>query len=122
MTISFWCVLIAGLIPYLSAGIAKSGGGYDNRNPREWLAKQTGRRARANSAQKNSFEAFPLFAAAVLVAALSHAPQGRVDAYAELFVAARVLYVVAYVFDFALARTLLWTIGIGSVISIFCAA
>jgi uncharacterized MAPEG superfamily protein len=122
MTIAYWCVLIAGLLPYLATGIAKAGGGYDNRAPRDWLARQTGRRARANAAQKNSFEAFPFFAAAVCVAALAHAPQVKVDQYAELFVVARVLYIFAYVFDQALIRSLVWTIGIGSVIAIFCAA
>ncbi len=122
MTIAYWCILIAGLLPYLATGIAKSGGGYDNRNPRDWLAKQTGQRARANAAQKNSFEAFPFFAAAVLVAHAAHGPQARVDTYAELFIAARVLYVVAYIYDYALMRSLFWVVGIGSVIAIFSAA
>ena len=36
--------------------------GYDNHNPRAWLAQVTGFRARANAAQTNSFEAFPFFA------------------------------------------------------------
>jgi hypothetical protein len=122
MTTAFWCVLIAGLLPYLAVGIAKSGGGYDNRQPREWLANQTGRRSRANAAQKNSFEAFPFFAAAVLIAALVHAPQSKVDQYAELFVAARVVYILAYIFDLALLRSIVWLVGIGSVIAIFCVA
>ena len=122
MTTAFWCVLIAGLLPYLATGIAKAGGGYDNRAPREWLARQTGRSSRANAAQKNSFEAFPFFAAAVCVAALAHAPQAKVDQYAELFVAARVLYILAYVLDQALLRSLVWAVGIGSVIAIFFAA
>jgi uncharacterized MAPEG superfamily protein len=122
MTIAYWCLLIAGLLPYIATGIAKSGGGYDNRDPRAWLATQTGRRARANAAQKNSFEAFPFFAAAVLVAALAHAPQDKLDHYAELFVAARVLYIGAYIFDLALLRSIVWLVGIGSVIAIFCIA
>jgi uncharacterized MAPEG superfamily protein len=122
MTPAFWCVLIAGLLPYVATGIAKAGGGYDNRQPREWLARQTGRRARANAAQKNSFEAFPFFAAAVLVAAVAHANQARIDHCAELFVLSRVVYILAYIFDFALLRSLVWTVGIGSVIAIFCAA
>jgi uncharacterized MAPEG superfamily protein len=119
MTAAFWCVLIAGLLPYMATGIAKSGGGYDNRQPREWLARQTGRRARANAAQKNSFEAFPLFAAAVLVASVAHAPQAHLDHCAELFVLSRVVYIGAYIVDLALLRSLVWVVGIGSVIAIF---
>jgi uncharacterized MAPEG superfamily protein len=111
--------MIAGLLPYVATGIAKAGGGYNNRDPRAWLATQTGRRARANAAQKNSFEAFPFFAAAVFVAVLSHAPQEKIDHYAELFIIARVLYIGAYIFDLALLRSIVWFVGIGSVIAIF---
>jgi uncharacterized MAPEG superfamily protein len=122
MTPAFWCVFIAGLLPYLATGIAKAGGGYDNRQPREWLARQTGRRARANAAQKNSFEAFPFFASAVVIAALAHANPTRVDHCAELFVLARIVYIFAYIIDLALLRSIVWVVGIGSVIAIFCAA
>ena len=56
-TLAYWCVLLAALL-HLCAGIAKAGmfgksrkdGGYDNGNPRAWLAP-TDRRARANAAQ-----------------------------------------------------------------------
>lgn len=122
MTLAFWCVFIAGLLPYFAAGIAKSGGGYDNRQPREWLAKQSGRRARANSAQKNSFEAFPFFAAAVVIATLAHGNPERIDRAALIFVLCRVVYIFAYVFDFPWVRTLVWTVGIGSVVAIFCSS
>ncbi len=60
MKISFLCVLIAGLLPYLGTMAAKWGfRRYDNHNPRQWLGEQTGFRARGNAAQANSFEAFP---------------------------------------------------------------
>ena len=119
MTNAYWCLMIAGILPYVATGIAKAGGGYNNRDPRAWLAAQTGRRARANAAQKNSFEAFPFFAAAVLVAVLSHAPQEKIDLYAELFIMARVLYIGAYIFDLALLRSIVWFVGIGCVIALF---
>ena len=65
MTIAYWCVLIAAVIPLISIGIAKAGGErYNNRHPRVWLDKQQGYRARAAAAEANSFEAFPFFAAA----------------------------------------------------------
>ena len=74
-TIAYWCLLVAAILPIVCAGIAKYGmfgksrrdGGYDNNNPRAWLAKQTDWRARANAAQANTFESLPFFFAAVII-------------------------------------------------------
>ena len=80
MVVSYASVLVAGLMPMICAGIAKSGAkGYDNHDPRAWLASQAGRRARANAAQANSFEALPLFIGAVIIAHQMAAPQTRLD-------------------------------------------
>jgi uncharacterized MAPEG superfamily protein len=119
MTTAYWCILVAGLLPYLATVTAKSGTKFDNNNPRDWLAKQEGWRRRANAAQSNGFEAFPLFAAAVIVAHLTHAPQGRVDLLAMVFVAARVGYLAAYLADIAPLRSLLWMTGLGCAIALF---
>ena len=71
MTIAYWCVVLVMFLPLIWVGIAKANGsGYDNDRPREWLADQKGRAARANWAQQNSYEAFPPFAAAVIIAHL----------------------------------------------------
>jgi len=60
MTIAFWCVFVAGVLPYLGTVVAKvTGERYNNRDPRAWLDRQTGFRRRADNAQKNGFEAFP---------------------------------------------------------------
>ena len=97
MTVAYWCVLIAAVIPLIAIGIAKAGGErYNNRHPRVWLDKQQGYRARAAAAEANSFEAFPFFAAAVIIAHLTNAPQGRVDLLAIVFVVARIAYVICY--------------------------
>ena len=58
LTVAYWCVFIACGLPYLAAWIAKTGsfGPRDNTHPRDWAARQNGWRARANSAQANSFE------------------------------------------------------------------
>ena len=123
MTIALWCVLAAALLPYLGTVMAKGGGThFDNRLPRGWLAAQTGWRARANAAQLNSFEAFPLFAAAVLVASAAHAPQSQLDRLALLFIAARLAYLFAYVADFSLIRSVVWFVGFGSAVAIFVSA
>ncbi len=42
MTLAFWCVLIAALLPYVWGSLSKSGGSYDNARPR--LQQKTGRR------------------------------------------------------------------------------
>jgi uncharacterized MAPEG superfamily protein len=87
MTIAYFCVLIMGILPYVATGIAKKGwDGYDNGLPRQWLAKQTGFRARANAAQANLFESLPFFFAAVIIASIANAPQDRIDILAVGFV------------------------------------
>jgi uncharacterized MAPEG superfamily protein len=122
MTIALWCVLAAGLLPYVATMIAKSKGPYNNNAPREWLQAQTGFRQRANAAQQNSFEAFPLFAAAVIIATLLHAPQSTVNKLALAFIAVRLLYVVCYLADWASLRSLVWFAGMACVVSIFVVA
>ena len=121
MTIALWCVLIAGLMPYAATLTAKVGAPFDNRRPREWLAKQTGFRARANSAQMNGFEAFPLFAAAVIVAQLTGAPQDRVDMLAVLFIVARRAHFGFYLADLSTLRSVARFSARASAVAIFVA-
>jgi uncharacterized MAPEG superfamily protein len=123
MNKAYLCVLVAGLLPYVCAMVAKWGfKKFDNHNPREWLAQQTGFRARANAAQANSFESFPLFAAGVIIATLAQVDAARIDLYAFVFVAARVGFMVCYVTDKASLRSLFWLVGLLSVVGLFAAA
>lgn len=116
-TVAYWFVLVAALLPIVCAGIAKYGmmrtprrdGGYDNHNPRAWLARQTDWRARANAAQANTFEALPFFFAAVIIAHLLQARQTPLDLLALLFVVLRMAYIIMYVADLATARSAIWT-------------
>jgi uncharacterized MAPEG superfamily protein len=120
MTTAFWCVLVAGLLPFAATVIAKVGGDrYNNRDPRAWLEKQQGFRKRAANAQANGFEAFPLFAAAVIVAHLARAPQATVDALALGFIGARVAYLAFYLADVHWARSLVWFAGLGICVALF---
>jgi uncharacterized MAPEG superfamily protein len=120
MTIAYFCVLIMGILPYVATGIAKKGWeGYDNGLPRQWLAKQTGFRARANAAQANLFESLPLFFAAVIIASISNAPQARIDILAVGFVLARIAYLICYVANWSTTRSIVWLIGIICVVSLF---
>ena len=119
-TIAYWCVLVAAVLPIVCAGIAKSGmlttapakGGYDNNNPRSWLARQSDWRSRANAAQANTFEALPFFFAAVIVAHMQQAPQTRLDILAQIFVMLRIAYVIMYVGDLAKARSGVWILAL----------
>jgi len=123
VTVALWCVFIAGLLPYAAALTAKAGApGFDNNEPRAWLAKQTGFRARANAAQQNSFEAFAFFAVAVLVAHVTRSPQAQVDTLAMVFIAARVLYIAMYLGGWGTIRSLVWAVGIIATVWIFLIA
>jgi uncharacterized MAPEG superfamily protein len=107
-------------MPWICAGIAKGGQkNYDNHNPREWLAKQTGYRARANAAQANCFEAFPMYAVGVLLAMLSDIEADQLEMWAGLFIAARVAYVAFYVMDKDKLRSLAWLVGVVSTVALY---
>jgi uncharacterized MAPEG superfamily protein len=119
-TLAYWCIFAMAMLPIVCAGVAKGGtfgtprsqGGYDNHNPRAWLAKQVDWRARANAAQANTFEAMPFFFGAVLVAHQLGAHQGRLDLLAFVFVVLRVVYVAMYIADYAKVRSLVWTAAV----------
>ena len=113
-------ILIAGAMPWICTGIAKAGQkNYDNHNPREWLAKQTGYRASANAAQANCFEAFPLYAVGVLLAMLSDVEMDQVELCAGIFILARVAYVAFYLMDNDKMRSLAWLVGVASTVALY---
>jgi uncharacterized MAPEG superfamily protein len=95
---------------------------YDNAVPRAGIDRLPPRQQRAYWAQLNAFEAFPLFAAAVIIAHLAQAPQPWVDGLAVAFVGFRAAYTLAYIHDKPTLRSLLWAGGFFSVIGLFVAA
>ena len=115
-TVAYWCVLFAALLPYACAYVAKfrgfgkprSQGGFDNHDPRGWLARQTGWQSRADAAQANSFEALPFFIGAVIIAHQLGAAQTRLDILALLFITLRIIYVVMYVAGLPTVRSAVW--------------
>jgi uncharacterized MAPEG superfamily protein len=119
-TIAYWCVLVAAMLPIACAGLAKSGqmtkspkqGGYDNNNPRVWLAAQIDWRARANAAQANTFEALPFYFAAVVIAHQLQAGQTMLDILALMFIVLRIAYVMMYVANLANARSAIWVLAL----------
>jgi uncharacterized MAPEG superfamily protein len=122
---SYTAVLVAGLLPYIFAGLAKFGASepYNNNDPRAFLEKVEGKQRRANNAQLNSFEAFPLFAVGVLVAhqkmGAAPADYTTLNALALGFVLARVVYGWAYISDLASLRSLVWFGGLACACALY---
>jgi uncharacterized MAPEG superfamily protein len=125
MSLALWCVLVVGILPVLTTGFAKALGArmggrrFDNANPRGWQQQQSGMAARAHAAHLNGFEAFPLFAAAVLVAETRGVPAGMLGTLAIAYVASRIAFIAMYLADFASARSVVWAIGFFLAIGIF---
>jgi len=122
MTTAYWMILVAGMLPYWSTVASKWRRSYDNAAPRAGVDQLQPRQQRAYWAQLNGFEAFPLFAAAVIIAHLAGARQATVDVLAIAFVGFRVLYTLAYLYDRPLLRSLVWSGGVACVIGLFVAA
>ena len=118
MTVAYWCILVAALLPYLWVSVAKvTGDRYDNREPRRWQAAQDNPRSqRANAAQLNAFEAFAPFAASVLMAQAAGVDPARITMLAIAFVAFRVLHGVFYVAGIPLLRSAAWAGGFAVVL------
>ncbi|HEX2544308.1 MAG TPA: MAPEG family protein [Ramlibacter sp.] len=127
MTVAYWCVLVMVLLPYACAWLAKfrgfgkrrADGGYDNADPRGWLARQQGLPARANAAQANTFEALPFFIGAVIIAHQLGAPQTRLDILAVLFVTLRIIYIAMYVGNLPTVRSAVWALALLVNVGIF---
>ncbi len=120
MTIAFWCVLAAAILPYLSVGFAKYGPGsaYDNNHPRQGEDQLTGLRARALGAHKNGFETFPFFAVAVLAATQMGAAGHRLDQMAMAWVVLRVAYLGFYLAGRGAIRSLVWGLSFALAVAI----
>lgn len=125
LSVADGCILAAALIPLLFTGIAKfgdSGRGFDNRVPRNFQAGLSGWRARAHWAHQNGMEAFPLFAAAVLLAEFRGAPQAWIDALALGFIVLRLIYGALYITDRAGLRSVVWALGFLCCVGLFVIA
>ena len=119
MNFAYWMVLVAALLPYLTVALAKWPGGIDNSAPRRDMERLEGWRRRADWAHRNHFEAFPAFAAGIIVAELAHVPQHAIDLLAGLFIALRIVYTALYLADHAALRSTVWSLGFIAVIALF---
>ncbi len=125
MTTPFICVLIAFVLIYvpklpLSVAMAKQPDGYDNKNPRAQQDALEGFGARSRGAHYNGFEAFPGFAAAVIIAHLAGANDHRMTVLCVAFVVARGLYIATYLADQDYLRSAVWGVGFLCTVALFC--
>lgn len=124
MTVALWCILIALALPPLCALIAKVSSGRfglrDNHDPRAFLDTLSGLPRRAHAAQQNGYEAFPAFAAAVLVADIvGNAEQVTQDVLGVMYITSRLLYIICYLADWAALRSLVWFAGLALIVAFF---
>lgn len=118
--ISYFCIIIALFIPIICAAYAKfSQKGYDNRHPREFLNRLEGKGQRANFAQLNSWEAFAPFGIGILAAHQLGANEPLIDIIAIIFITARIAYCMFYILDQHLARSVTWSVGFISTLTLF---
>ena len=113
--------LAAALIyfPFLFVGVARVQVGYDIRSPRAMFDKLPAYGQRATWAHQNSFETFIPFTAAALMAYITGQTAEWVAICAIAFVIARLLYSIAYILNFAFARSLMFAIGSTATVALF---
>ena len=121
MTIAEWCLFGAVILYLVSLAPAKAIASreFDNAKPRDPSFYADPVRGRMLGAHANGIEAFPFFAVAVLLAEFRAAPQPWIDGLAMAFLAARLLFVLAYVADRATLRTMLWNAAFAFNVGIF---
>lgn len=121
MTVAEWCVFgavilyLLTIVPFKALGSPR----FDNALPRDPGFYDHPLRARALGAHLNGIEAFPFFAAAVLLAEFRDAPQRLIDELAILFLIVRAAYVVTYIGDRPTLRSILWGLGFAINTAIF---
>ena len=112
MSTLIWCLLIAGLLPIAAKApvvyFQNRDNGYDNRHPRAQQQRLTGPGARAVAGHYNAYEAFPLYAAAVLLVIATDQVTEMNIILAVAFVVLRVVYHVLYLANFDNLRSLIW--------------
>lgn len=116
--ILLYCIAAAAVLiylPFLIVGYARVKVGYDVSAPRAMFDKLPPYAQRATWAHQNSFEAFPIFAAAALMAYVTGQNSSIAIGAAIAFIVVRLLYSIFYISNIPLARSLMF--GIGSLCS-----
>lgn len=112
MSTLLWCLLIAGVLPILAKApvvfFQNRESRYDNRHPRAQQSRLTGIGARAVAAHYNAYEAFPLYAAAVLANLASEQVSPHAVVLAVSFIVLRIAYNILYLLNWDKLRSLVW--------------
>ncbi len=123
MTIAFWTLLFAIMLPWLMALIKKTPsslhGKYNNRAPRAGEQDLQGVSQRVLWAEQNSYEILPGYIAAIIVSYLVGAEQYCIDIFALIFIGSRILYCLCYIKDWPSLRSAVWVVGLLCIIAIF---
>jgi uncharacterized MAPEG superfamily protein len=123
-TIPIVCIVVAYLlvyVPHFIAGRARFQlpGGFDNRHPRDQVARLEGWARRASAAHQNGHETFSPFAIAVVVAWVGHASEHTISILAIAFVVSRALYIPLYIGNIHALRSAVWTCSLLSTAALF---
>jgi len=123
MTIAFWTLLFAIMLPWLMALIKKTPSSlhskYNNRAPRAGEQNLQGVSQRVLWAEQNSYEILPGYIAAIIVSYLVGAEQYCIDIFALIFIGSRILYCLCYIKDWPSLRSAVWVVGLLCIIAIF---
>src|ERR1700722_20113172 len=92
---------------------------FDNARPRDPAFYDEPLRTRALGAHQNGIEAFPFFAVAVLLAEFRAGPQRLINELAILFLIVRIAYVLTYLGDRPMLRSILCSIGFAMHLAVF---
>ena len=121
MTFAYVCIVIALILPMIWAGIAKKESKIpiNNNAPRDHICHLQGRAKNAYGVEQNSYESFPPFAIAVIVAHLTGGTQLTIDILAGLYIAYRLTYGVFYLQGKGTLRSSTFMVGLIATISLF---
>lgn len=114
-------LVLAALLQVVQLGIGavtmtRQHGRDYNASPRDASLPLTGLAGRADRALKNHYESLPLFAIAVLAITLLDKSTGLSEWLAWTYLAARVIYVPAYLMGLSPWRSLIWMVGFAATV------
>ena len=121
MTFAYVCIVIALILPMIWAGIAKKESKIpiNNNAPRDHIRHLQGRAKNAYGVEQNSYESFPPFAIAVVVAHLMGGEQLTIDILAGLFIVFNKWHGVFYLHGKGTLRSATFMVGLIATISLF---
>ena len=128
MTIPFWCLFVAAVLPYVWFSFAapmraaQFGKELDNHTPRAQDPKLLGRAARLQGVHLNGLEALTYFAPAVIVAHLAHANAVWSARLAVAFIILRLIHAFMYITDRPALRTAVFGVSLVTSTALFVLA